>query len=154
MMEISNDQVFKVALTSLPLVQQRLVGALFVEDVLNLAQGNESRLRQTLAVASKPDPTPEELGDAYRIAKAIAVETYTTCGQDADWLRQASHFVAAGVVACLVSPGNEESKNLAWTAAMNARMARTCQSIATGEGKCDTGVQKQYEVLKTFLRST
>ncbi len=152
MTAISNDTEFKAALASLSLAQQRRVGSLFVDNVMDLA--DNPRLKNALSVAQKPDTPADEFKDAFRTVKSIAVETYTICGKDADWLRQASHFVAAAGAACLV-PEEQESqcKALAWTAAMNARMARTCENIAHSKGEANRAAEAQYEILKQFLEA-
>lgn len=40
--------------------------------------------------------------------------------------------------------------DLAWSTAMNARMARVCEKIAEGEG-ADNEAQEQYRILESFL---
>jgi hypothetical protein len=39
----------------------------------------------------------------------------------------------------------------AWDAAMHARMARTCESIATGRGTDNAEAAAQYRILEEFL---
>jgi hypothetical protein len=54
-----------------------------------------------------------------------------------------------GAVACVGAP--EAGSNLAWDAAMQARMARTCQTVATGEGTENREAEEQYRILEAFL---
>jgi hypothetical protein len=54
-------------------------------------------------------------------------------------------------VAC-VKPG-EAGDNLAWEAAMQARMARTCQTVAEGTGTENREAEEQYRILDAFLNS-
>jgi hypothetical protein len=79
------------------------------------------------------------------------VESFTQCGKSTDWADQAGHFVAKATVAC-VRPA-AEGENLAWEAAMASRMARTCETVATGEGTENSEAQEQYRILGAFLNS-
>jgi len=59
---------------------------------------------------------------------------------------------AAAAAACLTPTGKENGgEELAWTTAMNARMARVCEKIAQGEGYDNSEVGRQYEILRAFL---
>ena len=46
-----------------------------------------------------------------------------------------------------VEPGD----NLAWDAAMAARMARACESVAEGSGTRNNETEKQYRILYEHL---
>jgi hypothetical protein len=59
--------------------------------------------------------------------------------------------VAKAAVAC-VRPA-EEGENLAWDAAMSARMARTCETVATGEGTGNNESEEQYRILEAFMNN-
>jgi hypothetical protein len=99
-------------------------------------------------VAQDSGASTDALRDAFRTAKSIAVDSYTVCGSDTDWLRQAGHFVASATAACLVTEESEEQcRSIAWTAAMNARMARNCQLIAQGQDSNDAEAKAQYQIL-------
>ena len=56
MAAISNDLELKQALDNLDAVQQRVVGALFVQNVLQLAI--DDRIEKAIKVALKPDADP------------------------------------------------------------------------------------------------
>jgi len=43
--------------------------------------------------------------------------------------------------------------DIAWSAAMNARMARVCQGVAQGTGDDDSETTSQYQILNSFLQS-
>jgi len=152
MSKITNDQEFKKALAPLSLPQQRLVAALFAENVLTLVK--DFRIEQAIAVAKNPQATAEERDSVYKTAKAASVERFTQCGRDADWGQQAGHFVAEAVVTS-VTPETKlaADDNLAWNAAMHARMARTCETIAGGQGTENAESQQQYQILEDFLAS-
>jgi hypothetical protein len=81
-------------------------------------------------------------------AKAASVDSYTQCGHDCDWNKQTSHFVAEAALACF-----RPDDNSAWDAAMHARMARTCEGIANGEGTDNAETAVQYRILSEFLNS-
>ena len=153
MTSIDSDTDFKAALARLPLPQQRRVGKRFVENVIALS-GNP-RVGKALAAAEDADANAGDLAEAFNAAKSSAIESYTLCGRDSDWLQQASHFVAAAAAACLVSPEQaEQGKSLAWTTAMNARMATTCAKIAAGQEDDHAEVKTQYRILGEFLKES
>lgn len=125
-MAISNDREFKAAFAVLPAVRQWQVGA-------------------------RADVSDAELTAASQTAHGARVESSTQCGRETDWSAQAGHFVAKAAVAC-VRPA-QAGDNLAWEAAMQARMARTCNSVAEGEGTANREAEEQYRVLEAFLNS-
>ncbi|MDD5366755.1 MAG: hypothetical protein PHR30_15565 [Gallionellaceae bacterium] len=146
-MTIGNDKEFKAALAGLDPARQRQVAARFVGSVLALC--GDVRVAGAVNAAKRPDITEVELGAMYLAAKAASVESYTQCGRETDWSAQAGHFVCKAAVNC-VKPAAEHD-NLAWDAAMEARMARTCASIAGGEGTETREAEQQYRILDAFL---
>lgn len=143
-MAIANDTEFKTTLGKLSGEAQRRVGARFAEDVLALS--SDRRIGSAIAVAKLSDITPDEYSSALRTAKAASVDSYTQCGHECDWNKQAGHFVAEAALACF-QPGD----SAAWEAAMHARMARTCTTIATGQGTANDEAAEQYRILAEFL---
>ena len=93
MTAFASDKELKATLSSLSAVRQRQLGAMFVANVLDL--GDAARLKPALGVAQDSNASTDALRDAFRTAKSIAVDSYTVCGSDTDWLRQAGHFVAS-----------------------------------------------------------
>jgi hypothetical protein len=148
-MAISNDKEFKAALAALPAARQRQVAARFVERVYPLS--NDVRVKAALDVAGRPDISDAELTVVAQAANTARVESFTQCGRETDWTAQAGHFVAKAAVAC-VKPA-EAGDNLAWEAAMQARMARTCQTVAEGSGTENREAEEQYRILEAFLNS-
>jgi hypothetical protein len=149
---ITNDHEFKQALDSLSVSNQRLVGSRFVEHVLPLNE--DFRVRRVVEVASDAGASEEELASAYKGARSVVRETYTACGHDAEWLAQAGHFVAAAAAAAaLPVAAGAATGNSAWRAAMQARMARTCEMIASGAGGTHTEAEDQYAILAAFLQA-
>lgn len=148
-MAIDNDSDFKAALDDLSRAGQRLVAARFAENVLALSQ--DPRVKATINLARRNDIIEEELAAAQQSAKAARVDSYTQCGHDCDWNKQAGHFVAEAALDCVkpVEPGD----NAAWEAAMHARMARTCAGIAAGNGTQNGEDAAQYRILSDFLKS-
>jgi hypothetical protein len=150
MTQIANDQQLRDALNALSPDQQRLMGAHFAESVMHLCLDDRVRRAATLALSS--DPAPSELGDAMKAAKSYAVKTYTECGKDTDWLKQADHFVAAAVTAALTPPDQLSAKtNPAWKAAVQARMAKNCELMETDEGEEETESDRQYKIASQYL---
>jgi hypothetical protein len=148
-MAISNDKEFKAALAGLPAPRQRQIAARFAERVYPLS--NDVRVKAALDVAGRPDISDAELTVVAQAANTARVESFTQCGRETDWTAQAGHFVAKAAVAC-VKPG-EAGDNLAWEAAMQARMARTCQTVAEGSGTENREAEEQYRILEAFLNS-
>jgi hypothetical protein len=148
MPSITNDSELRQFIDSLDFAQQRALGVQFAKGVIDLSQ--DPRLKKALEAALTPGISDEELDDAYKTAKAISTATFTACGRDADWMAQADHFAAAALQAALAPadqlPGNTTS---AWKAAMQARMARTCAMIETGEGG-ESESQEQYKIARAL----
>lgn len=145
-MAIQNDTDFKAALGKLSVVQQRELAARFTDSVLALC--NDVRVGGAVTAAKRPDITDIELAALYQAAKTASVDSYTQCGKETDWSAQAGHFVAKAAMAC-VAPATERV-NLAWDAAMEARMARTCETIARGEGTVNSEADAQYQLLEQY----
>lgn len=148
-MAISNDKDFKSALAGLSTAQQRQVAARFVQQVFSLS--NDARIQSALDAAGRAGIADAELALAWQAANSARVESFTRCGKETDWSAQAGHFVAKAAVAC-VKPA-EAGDNLAWDAAMQARMARTCQTVADGSGTDNREAEEQYRILEAFLNS-
>lgn len=147
--KINSDQDFKTALADLSIADQRQIAKRFVDHVLELT--DSPRVRQALALAGSDPSGEENVADAYKMAKSAAIESYTLCGNEGDWRRQAGHFVAAAAAACLV-PGKQSdtAADLAWNTAMNARMARVCERISDNAAVDNSEAEHQYEVLESF----
>lgn len=148
-MSITHDKEFKLALASLPVEQQRQIAVTFCRHVLYLS--HDVRVKSALEAAGRADITEAELLLAAHAAHAARVDSYAQCGSDAGWTAQAGHFVAKAAQACvqIAVPG----ENIAWDAAMQARLARTCQTVAEGLGTENTESREQYRILETFLQS-
>jgi len=148
-MSISNDKEFKSALAGLSPAQQRQVAARFVQQVFPLS--SDVRIKAALEAAGRAGISGAELAIVAQAANTARVESFTQCGREADWSAQVGHFVAKAAVAC-VKPA-EAGGNLAWDAAMQARMARTCQTVADGIGTENREAEVQYRILEAFLNS-
>lgn len=150
MPSILNDHDLRDALNALTADQQRLIGAQFARNVIHLSQ--DERVNRAIEAAIKPDSTPGELEDAYRAAKSYATKTYTDCGKDTDWMAQADHFVAASAAAALTPAALlAETQNLAWKAAVQARMARNCEMMEADEVSDQNEAESQYAIANDFL---
>jgi hypothetical protein len=146
-MTIANDKEFRAALAGLDPARQRQVAARFVDSVLALC--GDVRIAGAVSAARRPDITEVELAAMYQAAKTASVESYTQCGRETDWTAQAGHFVCKAALNC-VRPASA-GEHLAWDAAMEARMARTCATIAGGEGTETREAELQYRILEAFL---
>jgi len=146
---IKDDREFKSRLSALPVADQRLLAMQFVLRVFPLS--NDMRLKNAIETSQRKGVTEAELASAFQIANTARVESFTRCGRETDWTAQAGHFVAKAAVAC-VRPA-DEGDNLAWDAAMSARMARTCETVATGEGTGNNEAEEQYRILEAFINN-
>lgn len=146
-MAIENDQEFKKVLSELSVADQRVVAARFVESVIYLNE--DPLILRALSIAKDKMHSQVEFEEVYKSVKALAVSTYTACGNDADWPAQAAHFVATATKACLTPADQLGNKNnLAWKCAMQARMAKNCDMIDSEE--IDNEAKKQYAVVEEF----
>lgn len=147
-MNITNDNEFKSALAGLNIGQKRKVAAAFVESVLPLC--SDIRVTTVITIAKRDDVTDSELAAAYQLANTARVASFCNCGQEIDWQIQTTHFIARGAMDC-VKPATESS-NLAWDAATDIRIARTCHGITSGEpNEQEREAQIQYRILGDFL---
>ena len=150
MSSITNDSEMRQAVDALAAPAQRVLAARFVANVLSLS--DDSRLQRVLDTAARPDAGEDELADAYRAAKAAALEAHARCGADGEWIDQAGYFVARAAAAA-VSPEGQMAGGPAWQAAMSSRMAATCRSIDSAEDNAGPTRLQQYRVLSEFLTS-
>ncbi len=147
-MAISNDSEFKAAMSTLSPDRQRLAAARLVANVLPLCK--DPRIKGAVTAARREDITDAELAAMYQAAKAASVDSYTECGRECDWNNQAGHFVALAALSCVMPA--REGANLCWEAAMQARMARTFETIAAGAGTENHEADAQYRILAEFLK--
>ena len=145
-MAITNDKEFRESLVALSADQQRQVAALFVQRVFGLS--GDVRIKAALDVAMRAEISEAELAVVSQAANAAKVESYAQCGKDTDWNTQAGLFVAKATVSC-ISPV-VDGKNVAWEAAMQVRVARTCEA-ASGDDTDHKEAEAQYAILDNFL---
>jgi len=148
MPEITNDTEFRKALDGLGLDDQRKVGAAFVDGVVDL--NSDERVGQALR-AAREGLSGDLLAAVFKNAKKASIDSHARCGSEGDWADQAAYFVARAATAIAAPPGQSKTDNVAWLAAVNARMARTCESI---DGEADAAGQeskRQYRILAEYL---
>ena len=147
-MLITNNSEFKKALTGISGASQRLIAARFAQNVLELCQN--FRVKSAIDTALRFDITDEELNAARKQAHAAHIDSYTQCGHECNWNSQAGHYVAEAALDCFKAV--EIGGNLAWDAAMHARMARTCRAVADDFGTDNSEGAAQYHILAEFLK--
>lgn len=148
MAKIKDETQFREAITALDSNAQRLLAALFTENVLDLTDDN--RIAGGVVTASDPTASEGELGASFKTVKAATIESHTRCGAAGDWRAQAAYFVARACEAALMPKAYKKS-GPALQAATSARMARTAFSIDMDEDG-ETGEREaQYEILNNFL---
>jgi len=148
-MAIQTEKEFKAALAALPLARQRQVAAAFGQRVMDLC--HDVRVKNALAAAARTDITAQELVLVAHSAHSARVESYTQCGHDSGWGPAAGHFVARAAECCVRAAA--EGEPVAWEAALQARLARTCQMVAQGEGTDNDESDAQRQILETFLQN-
>jgi len=75
MTTIHSDAEFKAGLSGLPVDQQRRVGKLFVENVIDLS--DNPKVKQAISIADKFDLSAAETAEGFKMAKAAAIDSYT-----------------------------------------------------------------------------
>lgn len=149
-MTINNDQEFKQILSGLSVDEQRFLASQFVHSVAYL--NPEPLIERALKVVQDKVYSNNDFDEAYKSIKSLVVNTYTACGNDADWPAQAAHFIATATKACLIPMEQLGNKNnLAWKCAMQTRMAKNCEMIESDSNMVDNEAQKQYVITNDFL---
>jgi hypothetical protein len=100
------------------------------------------------------DPeSPEDLREeAFHSAKDYAVKTYTECGRDTDWRRQAAHFIGVATACLLADEQPSGESNRAWRVAMHVRNARNCASMVQEDGiDLDDEAEQQRRIAENLV---
>lgn len=148
-MTISNDKDFRSVLDGLSESERRIVAGRFVKNVMHLSR--DPLAEKALEITQKSERSAQELEQAYRSARSYAATSFTECGSDTDWMSQADHFVATALAASLLPTGTiAKGKNLAWQAALEARMAKNCELLERDDAEEHNESQRQYEILEEF----
>jgi hypothetical protein len=129
MSEIHDQTSFACALRALSLSGQRLIGARFVANVLDLT--TEPLFAAAQRLAASPEASAEMLADAYHSVQAVYVHTHPRSDlAEPDYVKQAIHFIAEALLTCL-APTYPQLRvhHVAEKAAAYCRMARLCASI-------------------------
>ncbi len=148
---ITADSEFHEAIAGLDARRQRVLGALFVRNVLELT--DDERVRRAVEVGIDPDVADDAIAAASRACKNAALDAHARCGADGEWRDQAGYFVARAAEACLAPQVRTEGKRPAWKAAMSSRMARTALAEEADEDAHDRERQQQYKILYDYLNS-
>ena len=160
MAKITSNDAFKQALSSLPLAQQRQIGAKFIINVLDLTDGVCTK--HIRDIADRSDLTVEELENSYRAVHSVYVTTHPRSDlSELDYTKQAAHFVAEACMACL-APTYEEYRthHLAEKVAGYCQMARICSNIPHEADQPSFSAAEQalkevaqYRILNEYLES-
>ncbi len=160
MAKINTMQEFKEVLDKLPLDQQRVVAARFVEDVLDLT--DDDIIIQAQKIAADPDATPEALMSAYHSARHAAVESSVHGDLELiNWQKQTAYFVAKACSESLAPSHHGITwSHLTFNVASHCRMARLCAtveheeaqpSLSIAEQALQKQIQTQFDILSTFI---
>jgi hypothetical protein len=160
MSTISNIKEFKAALDLLSDEQQRVLGARFIAEVLDLT--DNKRLKESQAIAQQVQASAEDLLAAYSSAQSIAVDlSFHGVLELINFKKQAEHYVAKACAACLFPmPASVKQRYRAWNVAHYCREARMCANLkheedteilATVEKELQKTIARQYELTSEFL---
>lgn len=130
-MAITNDEELKSFIETLPFDGQRRLGALFIDNVLDLAR--DQRVPAALEWVKIPGTAKEVLENALHTAREAVFSTNAPCGRELDFLCTAAHYVALATVACLQPKESfPPGENPACKAAIHCRQARSFALLAQG----------------------
>ena len=150
MQKITDNEAFKKAVKDLDCSRQRPLAALFVENVLSLSR--DERIPRIIAAAAAANRPQDELESALKSANAAIIDAHTRCGAEGNWEDQASYFVARAAAAAVAPEQKCAGGGVAWQAAVNSRMARTCVAI---DGNNETAIkdesEQEFRILNKFL---
>ena len=150
MQKITDNEAFKEAIKGLDCSQQRQLAALFVGNVLSLTK--DERIPRVIAAAASANPSQDELESGLKAANAAIIDAHTRCGAEGNWEDQAAYFVARAAAAAVASEQKCAGGGVAWQAAVNSRMARTCVAI---DGNNETAMkdesEQEFRILNKFL---
>lgn len=154
MPKISNEREFRAALASLSSAEERIVSALFLQNLLDVT--TDLRISGIISVALDRNAGEREREDAYNTARSIATETFTHLGEELDPDRQALHVLATAAAYCLLpdrlKPYYYCRKRVPWTIALHTRMARCWSQMAQGKEEEEMREDEdQYKILAAFL---
>ncbi len=147
--EISDDAGLRSTFKELDSTQNRIVGALLVQNVLPLS--TDERIKRAIDKALDDMVSDDELSDMFKSLKRSMIDSSTRCGADADWDEQASYFVlrAASTVATPIA--QRDSIDPLWQIVQSCRMARSCSLIASNDDSDNPEPESQYRIVNRFL---
>lgn len=147
--DIKNDQQFRAILTQLNAADQREVGALFVDSVINLS--DDERVKRAILTAHDKDASADALLSVFKAAKRAMIDSRPRTHTDSDWQAQASHFVAKAATAVVAPEGQCTAADPLWQTVQCSRMARNCALIFADDDTINPEIAHQYHILSKFL---
>lgn len=150
MATIHSDRDLKLVLERLSPEQQRRIGGMFIESAFDLC--DDPRVRRAVEVAMEPASSREEREDAFHVAKSYTVHSYTECGRDTDWSKQAAHFIGVAAACLLSDEESGDDRNRAWRVAMQVRNGRNCAlMVHEGDDGIDDEPERQYRIASELV---
>lgn len=149
MREITDEAGLRNAFKELDSTQNRLVGALLVQNVLPLT--TDDRVKRAIEKALDPQASDDELSDMFKSLKRAMIDSSTRCGADADWDEQASHFVTRAASTVVTPKAQRDSVDPLWQIVQSCRMARSCSLIASNDDSDNPESESQYQIVNKFL---
>jgi hypothetical protein len=151
MNRITNDREMRQALERLDTLQLRLVGAAFINGVMDLC--HDEHLRRALEVVQDPEASGEALKAAQKPVNVATLNSHARCGAEGDWYDQANYFIGRALLCVLgcQDPKRSRDKNPAWQVAMACRMARLSGELHEDNENPEQENRNQYAILTAFL---
>ena len=148
-LKITSDTDLRSAFKQLDATQNRLIGALLVQNVLALT--TDDRVKRAIEKALDVKASDDELSDMFKSLKRAMIDSSTRCGADADWDEQASHFVLRAASTVVTPKAQRDSVDPLWQIVQSCRMARSCALIATNDDSDNPESEFQYQIVNKFL---
>lgn len=148
---VSNDDELRSVFKQFDEVENRIVGAMLVEDVLLLT--TDERVKRAVITALDKNTSNDELSDVSKSLKSAVFNSSTRCGADGDWNEQASHFVTRAANAVVTPKLQRDSVDPLWQIVQSCRMARNCSLIASNDDSDNPEAENQYKIVNKFLKN-
>jgi len=149
--KVSNDDDLRSVFKQLDETDNRIVGAMLVDDVLSLT--TDERVKRAISKALEKEASNDELGDVFKSLKRAVIDSSTRCGAAGDWDDQASHFVTRAANAVVTPRSQRDTVNQLWQIVQSCRMARSCSLIASSDDSDNPEAEYQYKIVSDFLNN-
>lgn len=149
-MKISNDDELRELFKQLDETENRIVGAMLVNDVLPLTK--DARVKKAIKKAIEREATVDELSDEFKSLKRVMLENKISPGFNGDWDDQASDFVIRAASAVVTPKPHRDTVDPLWQIVQSCRMARSCTLIGSSNDSDNPEAENQYKIVNKYLK--